>query len=263
MQRQSRWLSVAGLVGATILWSAGTATAVPALQLGPGSGPGWSYDTVSATWVHTTAPGDSFELAAYAIPTNQGSFSNPPQIAAAWQPAGAVSRYAYLVVSAVPQITFDGFDVTVQNGGPALTLFTSGYGAPPIEDGNDLAPHGIFSTYYEIYEFQFNGSLGTVVDTQPGGTGSPASGYSELFQITLNSLMPGVDALHFDLFTLQADGRMTLPDALPGTANTVQSAVSFAHDAQTQTAPIPEPGSTLLFGVGCLVAGIASRARRP
>jgi hypothetical protein len=56
---------------------------------------------------------------------------------------------------------------------------------------------------------------------------------------------------------------MTLPDALPGTANTVQSAVSFAHDAQTQTAPIPEPGSTLLFGVGCLVAGIASRARRP
>jgi hypothetical protein len=75
--------------------------------------------------------------------------------------------------------------------------------------------------------------------------------------------MPGVDALHFDLFTLQADGRMTLPDAPPGTANTVQTAVSFSHDAQTQTAPIPEPGSTLLFGVGCLVAGIASRARRP
>jgi hypothetical protein len=263
MQRQNRWFSVAGLVGATILWSAGTATALPALQLGPGTGPGWSYDTVSETWVHTTAPGGSFDLAAYAIPSQP---SNPDQ---AWDGAGntASTRYAYLVVSAVPKITFDGFGVTVQNGGPALTLFTSGVGAPPIEDGNDLASHGIFDTYYEIYEFRFDGPIGTVGNTQPGGPPGAFPGYSEVFQITLNSLMPGVTAVHFDLFTIQGDGKMTLPDCQPSPtcpgpySNFVKARAPFSHDAQT--APIPEPGSTLLFGVGCLVAGIASRARRP
>ena len=47
------------------------------------------------------------------------------------------------------------------------------------------------------------------------------------------------------------------PDVLPN-PNIVSRFAPFSHDAQT----VPEPSSALLFGVGCLVAGLAARARR-
>ncbi len=146
----------------------GTVHALPSLQLGPGSG-SWSYDTSTDTWIAGTNP---LNLFAYANSDGAGASGD-----FAWETAGASDRYAYLVVSAVPMINYDGFDVSVSNDGASLPVLTSGFGAPPIEDGNSLSPHGIFDTWFEIYEFQFDGSEGTITDTQPGQSGS-GDGYS-------------------------------------------------------------------------------------
>ena len=59
------------------------------------------------------------------------------------------------------------FDVNVKNDASDLNLVTSGYGIPPVQDSNDLHKHGIFETYFEIYEFQFDFDLVTINDTQP------------------------------------------------------------------------------------------------
>jgi hypothetical protein len=258
-----RKLGAVGAFAAVLLVGAGSASAVPALQLGPGSSGGWSYDLTTGTWV---AADGSFELAAYAVATSQFPNSRTP----AWFPAGLSQKLAYLVVSAAPGIApppigFDGFDVTIANDSAVLSMYTSGYGSPPLEDGDDIRPHeDVYPTYYEVYEFNFDGAQTVIPDTLPGATGT-ANGFAELFQITVNSNDPAVGALHFDLFTLTNTGKFFLPDdpnVLPN-PNFVNQYAFFDRDAQTAplTAPIPEPGSTLLFGVGCLVAGIAGRRR--
>ena len=229
------------------LWG-GAAYALPALQLGPGVGT-WTYDTGTQTWVTDTNPFSLFAYANAAVGGN-GDF--------AWQSAGASTRNAYLVISAVPMISFDGFDVTVDNGAGAMSIFDSGFGAPPVQDNNDLAPHGIFDTWFEIYEFQFDAAAVTIGDTQPGGTGT-GMGHAEEFDITINSLEAGVTGIHMDLFVVEGDG--TFDPSAPANSNKklVNAFAPFSHDAQHV---VPEPTTLVLLGVGIMGAGIASRRRR-
>ena len=238
---QRRALALGSLVLAFSFVAARSAHAIPSLQLGPGAG-SWTYDTTSQTWVTSDNP---LQLAATANATMADGGNGDY----AWDALGT-SQIAYLVVSAVPKTGLteppELFDITVENDGGALSLFASGNGAPPLSDPNDLAPHGIFDTYFEIYEFNFDGALVGISDTQPGGTGT-GMGYLELFDVTINSLADSVEGLHFDLYTVQ-------------TADTgaVDAFAPFSHDAEA----IPEPGSALLFGVGGLITGVALRRRR-
>ena len=133
--------------GLFILSLASLAYALPALQLGPGPDGDWDYDLGTQTWVTSDNP---LDLNAYA--NSDGVLANGTY---AWESDGASTRSAYLVVSALPMIAFDGFDVTVMNDGGVLMMTTSGIGAPPIQDPNSLAPHGIFDTWFEIYEFNY------------------------------------------------------------------------------------------------------------
>ena len=57
-------------------------------------------------------------------------------------------------------IGFDGFNVSIDNGAGNLAIFDSGVGQPPVEDANSIGPHGIFDTYFEIYQFDFDGAFG-------------------------------------------------------------------------------------------------------
>ena len=224
--------------------SAAPAVALPALQLGPGSG-SWSYDITTGTWETSDNPLNLLAFA-NATATDGGNGDYP------WSTTGT-SQIAYLVVSAVPKIATTEppslFDITVDNDAGTLALYTSGNGAPPLSDPNDLAPHGIFSTYFEIYEFNFDGGLTGIYNTQTNL--DPAMGYEERFDVTINSLDSSVTALHFDLFTIVGSGQL-------GPTDQVFSFAPFTHDAQT----IPEPATALLLaaGLGGLVAAGRKRS---
>ena len=179
-----------------LFWAA-SANALPSLQLGPGDGP-WNYctDTCLAgndTW-ELLASDDpiTFELNAYAnalaIDGGNGDY--------AWD-STSTPQYAYLVVAAIPSLGTDPFDdVTVVNVGGDITMLTSGFGTPPVEDPNSLPGHGIFDTYFEIYKFEFDGMFGTIFNTEPGEIGS-GQGFTELFEITINMVDESVAGLHF------------------------------------------------------------------
>ena len=251
MRLGSRVLAFASLLLAVSVLTADKAQAIPALQLGPGIG-SWSYDTVTDTWVTGDNP-LQLEATANATTLNGGNGNY------AWDNLDP-SRFAYLVVSAIPMTPLTEppslFDITVENDGAVLSLFNSGNGAPPLNDPNSLAPHDIFDTYFEIYEFSFDGALVGISDTQPGGTGT-GQGYLELFDITINSMAPSVQRLHFDLFTVQGAAGWA-PDG-PASNRLVEAFAPFSHDAEV----VPEPSSALLFGVGALIASAGLRRRRP
>jgi len=227
-------------VSAAVFLLASVAQALPSLQLGPGAG-SWSYDLTTQTWVTSDDP---LELAAFANATKadggHGGY--------AWDQT--TSTTAYLVIAATPKTTIgaDLFDVTVTNDGGSLALVSSGDGTPPLSD--PMPKHGIFSTYFEIYEFSFDGALTTIENTQPPG-GDAGSGYRELIQIAVNSLAAGVTGLHFDLFTIAGAGPLT-------GASRLQAFAPFSHDA----AFVPEPGAVGIFAVGLLVSGALIRRTR-
>ena len=223
--------------------------ALPMLQLGPGTVGTWNYDLGTQTWVTDVNP---FSLNAYANSNTAGADGG-----FAWEPAGATDRYAYLVVSAIPMVNSDHFDVTVENDGGALPIFDSGFGAPPVQDDNSLAPHDIFDTYFEIYQFQFDGALTTISNTQPGDAGS-GDGYVEVFDFTVNGLIDPVYGVHMDLFTVEGSGIYDPNDPPNSNKMLVTAFAPFSHDAEY----IPEPASGLLLLTGLLAGGLLRRFRQ-
>ena len=246
------------------------ASALPSLQLGPDCDPAgsstcddWSYvGGGDDTWYYNgTQP---FTLNAYAnAPQTDDGIDNDGNGDYAWAIEPDPDQYAYLVAATVPDLgAGDKFDLSVIGG----TLVASGYGAPPVEDPNSLQPHSIFDTYFEVYEFQFDGPIVDIENTQPPG-GDPGKGFIEGFSITLNSSDPNLTGIHFDLFTV-ASGQYTtggLDDK-----KLVQAFAPFSHDAQLlppgtppppPPAGVPEPSILALFGIGMVGMGLMRRRR--
>jgi hypothetical protein len=248
------------------------ASALNSLQLGPGCDPGatagcgsWSYvGGGNDTWYHSGE--QPFSLKAYANATKAEGGNGDY----AWSTVPDPDRYAYLVAASVPDLGDIGdlFDVTITNA----THITSGYGTPPIEDPNSVAAHDIFDAYFEIFEFQFDGPLVDIDNTQPPG-GDPGKGYAEAFTVSWTDLTAGnqLTGLHFDLFTVSTatGGNRYLP-GLSEDRFLVEAFAPYSHDAQSTPpgggeppASVPEPHIVPLLAMGLLSIGfVRLRARR-
>lgn len=238
-RRSSRWLGPLMAIG-LLSQVFGTAYAIPALQIGPGAVGDWSYDGGTETWVTSSDP---FSLNAVANSDTAGANG-----AYAWDPAGSSAQIGYLILALAPAADVaDGFDVTVSNDGGALSIYDSGFGTPPEEDPNSIPGHGIYDTYYEIYQFNFDGPLTTISDIQPGGSGS-GDGYIEAFDIAINSLAPGATGIHFDLFTVTGDGILDLGSS---SRDTVNRFAPFSHDGE-YVKVVPVPAAIWLFGTALI-----------
>jgi len=229
----------------TLLLSAATvyatnSLALPSLQLGGDGSDAWSYDTTDETWI---ASGTSnFELYTYANCESGTAGCTDPNGDFAWDSLGADDRFAYLTIAGTPDIgdNPNAFDVSVIGA----SLVDTGYGKAPLQDANSVSPHSIYDTYFEIYEFQFDGPIQTIGNTQPGDTGT-GSGYIESFGITINALFEGVTGLHFDLFTV--NGGQWDPNNTDTDKWLVNAVAPYSHDAAVT---IPEPGILVLLGIG-------------
>ena len=218
-----------GTLVSLLMLSAPSAMAVPSLQIGDaGGGVCGNYD---ANWEDCIV-GDTFSVTSLE--------------------AGA----GYVVFGAVPMITADTFTIAPTIDGTSLVLVQSGFGAPPFEDPNSLAPHGIFDTYVEVYRLDFD-SADTVFNTQPNNLGDSAPGFIEFIDINLAAL---TDGLHIDLF------RCSSGSVEGGDCMIMQGSdfAPFSHDAtyneSRPPAAIPIPAAAWLFGSGLL--GLVGMTRR-
>ena len=128
------------------------------------------------------------------------------------------------------------------------------FGAPPILDvDKELQSHGIFDTYYAEFAFTLDaGKKAAEYNTQdnPGGLTSAPDGTLFYEDFLVSVFLPEGYGVHFDLYTLTFDGKKTGIDQF----------APFSHDAQSSTAPVPEPASLLLLATGLI--GVAGFGRK-
>lgn len=122
------------------------------------------------------------------------------------------------------------------------------FGTPPLAEGRQLPPHGIFDTYFFELPISFLGADEAIpYNTQdyPGLGPIPSEGtgfYFQSFNVDTTNLGEGL-SLHFDLYQ---------------TGSGIVEFAPFSKDASFRQAP--EPGTILLLGLG--LTGLATWSRR-
>jgi PEP-CTERM motif len=253
------------LMAAGLVLAAGSpAHALPTLQLDIGGG---TYDPVTETILTDQ---DSFTLYAY-LSFNGTNGSGGPT---GQTPAELIGTQFYLWTAITPQVPETNPDLgSFQMDGSTVNVTSDmDYGNPPTEtytsnaNDRDLAPHGIYDTYYLTTPFMFtdDGTGATRSDLYntagntglgPSYTGDASTPYSDFmlyyaFNIDKSLLADGYE-LHFDAGSVVESSRNS-------TNLQIDIFAPFSHDAGTGTPPrqVPEPGSLILMGTGLLGLGL-------
>ncbi len=227
-------IGLAILIGfATIIFLSSPALAIPSLQLDIGNG---TYDWSTQTIV---ASSETFTLYALLKPTYVNKISDTYFISAALVPKTSSP---------------ENLGTFYFNGTPVDATGDMVYGIPPVEndgtagkDSGDLAPHGIFKTYFAEFEFNFIGSQKALIyNTQDNPGGFQTAGaedpflYYMAFSVDVSDLAAGYN-IHFDLYNevARCSGDYDISAKAP-----------FSHDAESRR--VPEPSSLLLLGSGLI-----------
>ena len=238
-ERTVGFLSV--LVLLILLVGTPSAHAVPALQLDIAGG---YYDTTTQTILTSS---NTFTLYALLDPT-QVSASRSYYISAALEPVTSSSAN-------LGSFSFNGTSVNATSG--------MIYGTPPLEifsslqgfDAGDLAPHGIYPTYFREFEFAFNPANTSGIYNTAETSGGLHAGSGLLYAaFTVDTtLLRSPYQLHFDLYSERV---------LQGDVD-VKNFAPFSHDAGTNgtTRGVPEPSAALLMGIGLIGFGLWQRRR--
>jgi hypothetical protein len=228
----------AATLGIALLGSS-PAQAVPKLQLYI---EGATYDLATETWVTTDGTFDIWVI---------GNVDGP---------GGAKGDPILDVKLAAAVVTGDPGSITLTPGTTSLVTDPSTPGAPAangvsadgavplLGDGKPLATHGIYEPGVSFYEWELgdfsltDSPVGDFIGGFPA-TLYPNAGQINVYRVTIAGFADGV---HFDVYNhVEGANHSTFGP--------------FSHDAG---AVVPEPRATLLFGVGCLLAGVAGRSTR-
>jgi hypothetical protein len=235
MKRSRLPCSVAALVAASWL-AAPAAHALPTLQLYID---GATYDPATETWITEDATFDLWVIGNVAGPGGTGAITNVA-LAAAFV-TGEVGT-----ITLTPTTTGVVTDPSI----PVPLVFNgaSADGARPmLNDGSLLPTHGVYGAGVSFFEWELgdlsatDSPTGDFIGSFPG-TLFADTGQINVYEVSVTGFPSGI---HFDVYNTVV-------------GETHSSFGPFSHDAGV----VPEPGATLLFGVGCLVAGVAAQRRR-
>jgi hypothetical protein len=221
------------------------ARAVPALQLDIIGG---TYDSVTQTVI---SDGPSFTLLALATATADTSAAD----------ILAGTYYISAALSPVEQSSnFDAGSFSIDGNVTQATDTGMTYGTPPIDaafKSDNLAGHGVFPTYYQEVEFQFDSDDTTTTYNSEDDTGGglfDENGYGS-FYVQLEIDVSGLvgKSLHFDLYNtdVKNDGS-TFIDAFAPFSHDAQSLLGLVveDDSENNETPVPEPSSSLILITG-------------
>lgn len=232
--------AVSKVIIAVLALRAGCLWALPTLQLDIVGG---YYDPFTQS---TVTASDSFTLRA--LLKSPTLLSDTFYVSAAIEPG----------LPLTPQLPlFGGVEVNGVTYSSTQNAAAWNWGSPPVEAVDDangggagnLAPHGVFPTYYLEFEFQFNpANTVAAYNTQDDAT-APGVLYYQDFSIDIAGLVPGY-RIDFDLYNQKLkNGDIVLGKFAP-----------FSHDAKSgikgPDVVVPDGGATLLL-IGCGLLGAA------
>ena len=254
---------------AALLALTARAHAVPTLQIFI---PGASYDEATETWViqsydyelwvvgEVETHGPIYDVKiSLAVPEGEDG-----SITITWLEPGEADYggggVSALTLTEAGGMGYDAYRASYAGGPPAPSTYGFASNSTPLMgDGSELPPHGVFpSDFYEYYVGDFTTTEDTVYDYTPGPgydggpvypsdfTGDGKGGDIKRFRVQVEGYS-WMDIVAYDHY-VQSNEK----------AHYVFS--PFSHDGGGG-APVPEPGTIALFGMGLLTLGGILRKR--